>query len=79
MQPLVINPDTLRRVAAAQGIDTVRSLAERSGVSEWPLYKALNKDSRFHGRLMPSHVEALKRTLGTDEFVVHEDQPEPAA
>ncbi|MGH7341865.1 MAG: helix-turn-helix domain-containing protein [Candidatus Rokuibacteriota bacterium] len=59
MQPVVIDPDALRRLAADRGIDTARELATRTGISEWVIYKALRS-----GRIQPSHAIVIAETLG---------------
>lgn len=59
MQAILIDPETLRRLAANRGIDTVADLAERTGISQWILYKALRS-----GRIQPSHAIVVADTLG---------------
>lgn len=58
MQPVAINPETIRHLSAEMGIDTVRELAEQSGVSRWVLYRAMRS-----GSIQPSHACALAETL----------------
>lgn len=61
MRAAPIDPDILRDLAAARGIDTIRELAGRAGISEWVLYKALRQ-----GHIRPSYAIALAETLGVD-------------
>jgi hypothetical protein len=70
MTPLAIDPQALRQLGAAAGIDSVQELARRSGVSAPVIYKALRE-----GRIQPSHVAPLVTILGSDGFVVCEGKP----
>lgn len=56
-----IIPGTVRRLAAAKGINTVTELATRSGISRHVLHKAL----RF-GRIQPSHALYLATLLDVE-------------
>ena len=58
MQPVAINPETVRRLSADLGIDTVTELAEQSGVSRWVLYRAMRS-----GSIQPSHACAVAEVL----------------
>lgn len=72
MTPVHIDPEAVRSLAAARGIDTVRQLAEKTGLSEHVLYHAMRRR-----RMLPSHAIIVANTLdvpiaGPDGFARQE-------